>query len=75
MNTYNRHRSPLETYSKVSGNSKPSDTIGKLLITRDGHPGEEHLLPFQVSRGLSDYAATLVFSGKVLGKRTSAHFW
>lgn len=39
------------------------------------HPREEHLLPLHVCAGLSDAAAELIFSGNVLGKKTSGFIW
>ena len=39
------------------------------------HPREEHLLPLHVCYGMAQSAASLVFQGKILGKKASAYLW
>ncbi|MCE9685492.1 dioxygenase [Shewanella sp. AS16] len=42
---------------------------------RHCHPREEHLLPLHVCFGAGDNAASLIFDGTVLGKKTAALRW
>lgn len=39
------------------------------------HPREEHLMPLHVCFGMANKAATVVFDGKILGKRSLAFLW
>ncbi len=59
----------------------PADRERRLLewehapFARYCHPREEHLLPLHVCYGIAGSTATLVFDGKVLGKRACAFLW
>lgn len=48
---------------------------GNAPFARYCHPREEHLLPLHVCYGLAGTAASLVFDGQIMAKKTCAFLW